>query len=132
MRESKVREALYLPTCNMCAHVQALQQAGGFDEGFPSAAFEDVEVCVRGRKQGVRVLLALGGSCPPMRHHFDTSLVGFSKQFVRYGSSHPLMREKHPEYDDWYASSEEVPVSVGESARGDEADAHTGAHDKDE
>lgn len=105
-----LQKALYVPTCNMSVHVDALRLLEGFNESFPRAAFEDVEMCVRARKEKVPVLVAPFSRCPPMHHAFDATVPGFCSQFLRYGASHPQMLEIHPEYDDWYASSEEIPA----------------------
>ena len=42
----------FIPTLNASFKIPALEQVGGFDEGFPGAAGEDVDLCWRILKQG--------------------------------------------------------------------------------
>lgn len=42
----------FIPTLNASFKVEALDQVGGFDEGFPGAAGEDVDLCWRIVKEG--------------------------------------------------------------------------------
>ena len=104
----ELSDALYIPTCNMAVTTCTLVAVGGFDETFPSAAFEDVEFCVRARKLGSKVWVASRDACSGLHHAYAVSWAGFSSQFHRYGRAHPLMLAKHPEYEDWYAASTEL------------------------
>ena len=47
---------------------------------------------------------------PVIFHDYDNTIMGFYKQFKRYGKSHPLMLLIHPEYHSWYSVSEEISV----------------------
>jgi len=95
---------LYTPTCNMSV---AMALEPKFDESFPGAAFEDVEFCIRARKSEPAQYVRWA-PCAVVYHDYDCSLIGFLKEFARYGSSQPLMLERHSEYNDWYIASREI------------------------
>lgn len=88
---------LYAPTCNLSVSSACWVL---FDESFKSAAFEDVEFCVRQRKQGWKTRLV---ATALVYHKYETSLFALCKQFYRYGKAEPRMIGKHPEYPDWLA-----------------------------
>lgn len=98
---------LYGPSCNMSIS-RSILESFRFDERFPNASFEDVEFCVRLIKNDI-IPQYLSGAV--IFHDYDNTLMGFYNQFHRYGKSHPLMLNIHPEYHDWYGFSEEIPVS---------------------
>lgn len=90
---------LYAPTCNLSVSSACW---ASFDETFKSAAFEDVEFCIRMRKQGWKTWLV---ATAVVYHEYETSLFGLWKQFYRYGKAEPKMIQKHREYPDWLASA---------------------------
>jgi cellulose synthase/poly-beta-1,6-N-acetylglucosamine synthase-like glycosyltransferase len=64
---------------------------------FPSAAFEDIELCYRVRQPECAVSVRLAHSAVVF-HDYHTSLWGLVTQFFRYGRSEHLMTTKHPGY----------------------------------
>ena len=97
---------LYGPSCNMSISTSILDKFR-FDERFPNASFEDVELCIRLIKNNI-VPKYLNEAI--IFHDYDNTLRGFYNQFLRYGKSHPLMLNIHPEYHEWYSVSEEISV----------------------
>lgn len=94
------RTLLYGPSCNLAVRAEALA-AVRFDEGFPSAAGEDVDFCHRLRRLGP-IAFAPGAV---VRHDFGYggTVVGlgrFLAQVRRYASADPLLWEKHPDLRD--------------------------------
>lgn len=91
---------LYAPSCNLGMSVKVARAISPnlflFDESFPTAAFEDIELCVRAKEdQQVAVRLA---SNAIVMHAFQESLLGLTKQYFRYGKSEAIMVGKHPKY----------------------------------
>jgi len=87
----------YGPTCNLAVRADALA-AVRFDEGFPSAAGEDVDFCLRLRRLGTIAFVPAA----VVRHDFGygSTLAGlprFLGQARRYASADALLQEKHPE-----------------------------------
>ena len=97
---------LYGPSCNMSIS-RAILNDFRFDERFPNASFEDVEFCVRLIKNNIVPQYIKEAI---IFHDYDNNIKGFYNQFYRYGKSHPLMLQIHPEYHEWYSASEEIPV----------------------
>lgn len=98
---------LYSPTCNMSLPTMLGTVQAAFDEDFPCAAFEDVEFCVRVRKMSPPwYTTSVPGAI--VYHDFATTIIGLWSEFFRYGQSHPLMLQKHPEYEAWLAVSQEI------------------------
>lgn len=88
---------LYGPSCNLAVRAEALA-AVRFDEGFPSAAGEDLDFCHRLRRLGT--IAFVPGAV--VRHDFGYNgtlrgLGRFLGQIRRYASADPLLWEKHPE-----------------------------------
>ena len=100
--EHETNGLLYGTTCNMSVH-RALDLL--FDPTFPHASYEDVEFCLRARKRNVGVHYL---PTAVVRHHFDTSLQGFYRQYRRYGASEPLLNRIHPEFLSWRSVSEAI------------------------
>lgn len=91
---------LYGPSCNLAVRAEALA-AVRFDEGFPSAAGEDLDFCHRLRRVGT--IAFVPGAV--VRHDFGYAgtlrgLGRFLGQVRRYASADPLLWEKHPELRD--------------------------------
>lgn len=101
-RMLKDGSVLYGCTCNLSislAHVGLL-----FDVGFPKAAFEDVDFCIRAKKQGITLTY---NPRAVVRHHYGSGMLSLFRQFQRYGRYERLAALKHKEYLPWlYASSE--------------------------
>ena len=97
---------LYGPSCNMSISREILDNFR-FDERFPNASFEDVELCVRLIKNGIIPQYIKDAI---VFHDYDNSIYGFYNQFYRYGKSHPLMLQIHPQYNSWYSASAEISV----------------------
>ena len=97
---------LYGPSCNMSISGEILKNFR-FNESFPNASFEDVEFCVRLIKNDI-VPQYIDEAV--IFHDYDNTIMGFYKQFKRYGKSHPLMLRIHPEYHSLYSVSEEISV----------------------
>ena len=62
---------LYGCTCNLSIKLDEV--ALEFDESFPLAAFEDIELCIRARKQGIQLNYEPAAI---VEHVYDTSLQG--------------------------------------------------------
>ncbi|KAK9832721.1 hypothetical protein WJX81_003688 [Elliptochloris bilobata] len=95
---------LYGCTCNMSLSTVALKGLV-FDASFPNAAFEDVEFCVRARKNNVPLTYCAGAV---IQHAFAPGAVGLYNQFFRYGMFERHMCAKHPEYLSWLSVSAEI------------------------
>ena len=100
---------IYGPTCNLSVASTILRTAR-FDERFPSAAFEDVEFCVRLIKSDIVPRYARSAL---VRHDYALTLSDFARQFHRYGTGHSLMEFIHPDFNNWYAFSSNIPVDRG-------------------
>ncbi|KAK9816901.1 hypothetical protein WJX72_006944 [[Myrmecia] bisecta] len=94
---------LYGCTCNLAVDIKVVQF--DFDTGFPGAAFEDVEYCVRARKQGISLRYVKEAV---VQHHYECDCRGLFKQFQRYGSYEHLMCKRHPDYLTWLWASTEI------------------------
>jgi len=109
------RVLLYAPTANLSISADAWDAIGGFDEDFPTAAYEDVDFCLRAAALGYPTRQATGAI---VRHRFDRDgtdadrahrprLLGshrlaawreFAAAFWRYGRAEPLLTARHPDY----------------------------------
>ena len=76
-----------------------------FDPEFHAASFEDVEFCMRARKQGHSLVCAPGAL---VQHGYDYGWAGLWRQFSRYGRHEDLMCSKHHEYLDWLHASSDI------------------------
>jgi len=77
----------YLITANALVWREALAQLGGFDEGFPSAGGEDIDLGLRLWSVGP---LAYAPAAQTL-HAFEPHLLAFVRRFVRYGCGNRLL-----------------------------------------
>jgi len=81
----------YLVTANALVARAALTAIGGFDDRFPGAAGEDIDLAYR--------LLEIGdlsyAPCAVTKHAFEPGLGPFVRRFVRYGRGNRLLTKKH-------------------------------------
>lgn len=70
-RVAKDGTLLYGCTCNLS--IDAREVGLSFDEDFRDAAFEDVDFCVRARKNGIALRFS---STATVRHHYTSSVTG--------------------------------------------------------
>lgn len=105
-RMLKDGSVLYGCTCNLSISVANVELL--FDTSFPNAAFEDVEFCIRAKKQSIDLTY-----CPMavVRHHYRAGLVALFQQFERYGCWERRTALKHKEYLPWLHASLEIPCS---------------------
>jgi GT2 family glycosyltransferase len=82
----------YTANCSVQRHW--LEQVGGFDEDFKYAAFEDMEVAHRMKKEGLRIVYRPGAKA--YHHHPTTFEQHLARQRVT-GISAVLLYRKHPE-----------------------------------
>lgn len=94
---------LYGCTCNLSISVAGVDLL--FDSSFPAASFEDVEFCIRAKKNRIRMTYY-----PPaiVRHHFEPGWTSLFSQFQRYGRFERQTALKHKEYLPWLWSSHEI------------------------
>lgn len=84
----------YLVTANATWRVGALRAVGGFDERFPIAAGEDVDLSLRTISRGGRLGVT---DRAVVRHDHRTSVRELLRTYHRHGESRHLLAEKHPE-----------------------------------
>jgi GT2 family glycosyltransferase len=95
-------------TANVSLRRQAMLDAGLFDESFPHAAWEDVELCYRMTRDGMRLVYEPRA----LAHHLHpTSLASFCRRRELVGLSAVRLFRKHPETEkmlcfDWFAAEE--------------------------
>ena len=80
----------YLVTANAPVWREAFDRVGGFDEGYPSAAGEDVDL---GLRLGALGRLAYAESAV-VAHDFSDGWRGFARRFVRYGAGNRRVGER--------------------------------------
>lgn len=92
---------LYGPTCNLAITSNVAKELS-FDEGFPCAAAEDIELCYRANKSGWVIEYCANAK---IFHNFGyagvsstRALLNFYKQFKRYSDGEVLLLERHPDY----------------------------------
>jgi GT2 family glycosyltransferase len=79
-------------SCNVCISKTLFQELGGFDERFPYAAMEDVELRIRLEKRGQKILFVPeAGICHPWR-----KAAGW-KGWMKYRDSVAVFLTIHPE-----------------------------------
>jgi glycosyltransferase involved in cell wall biosynthesis len=83
----------FLLTNNAAFRRDHLIEIGGFDETFPAAAGEDVDLCMRLRAKGYTL-----GYEPKarIRHHNITTFAGYLKMCWRYGQGEVIIHRFHP------------------------------------
>ncbi|MGE5207629.1 MAG: glycosyltransferase family 2 protein [Chlamydiota bacterium] len=89
-------------SCNLSLPRSALLQLGGFDERFPSAAFEDTDLGYRWASSGRRLVF-----CPEAGVTHDPSLTchGFAGKRFAAGQALCLLLAKHPELEETFLPS---------------------------
>jgi glycosyltransferase involved in cell wall biosynthesis len=81
----------YLVTANCLVARAALQEVGGFDESFPGAAGEDIDLSYRLQRIGQ---LAFAPRSVVL-HDFSDGPLGFIRRFARYGRGNWLLEERY-------------------------------------
>ncbi|GAC1385792.1 MAG: hypothetical protein NVSMB42_05620 [Herpetosiphon sp.] len=86
----------YLLTANLLIERRLVELVGGFDESFPGAAGEDVDLSLRLRREGLQLWfepraivkhLAVRRSCRSAMRHL-----------AAYGRAHAILRSRYPEH----------------------------------
>jgi mycofactocin system glycosyltransferase len=81
----------YVPTCNMVVRKGVYHRVGGLNEN--QRVGEDVDLCWRLKEAGFRLMYVPKGI---VKHkHRSSFSATFSRRF-QYGTSEPLLHEKHP------------------------------------
>lgn len=83
----------YLVTANAAFRVEALVAVEGFDDGFPGAAGEDVDLSWRLRAAGGRLVRSEVG----VRHEHRTSVPDILRTYRGHGRSRARLDERHPQ-----------------------------------
>ena len=91
---ASAREVSHLPTCNVLYHRDRLLEAGGFSRDFEFVC-EDLELSVRARKQGWRLLYAPGWE---VEHDHRASTGDWARKMFRYGRGQVLVFRKHKKH----------------------------------
>lgn len=84
-------DPLYLVTASAMIHRPSFLSVGGFDEAFPAAAGEDIDLGLRMYASG-RIRFVEGAIC---WHSFEEDLDKFVRRFERYGAGTRILAEKH-------------------------------------
>jgi len=106
-------------TANVSLRRQAMLDAGGFDESFPHAAWEDVELCYRMTREGMRLVYEPRA----LAHHLHpTTLDSFCRRRELVGVDAVLLYRMHPEMEkmlcfDWRPEEEPARWKQSLSAR---------------
>jgi hypothetical protein len=82
----------YTANCSVQRH--RIEEAGGFDEDFKHAAFEDAELAYRMRKRGLRIVYRPGAVT---YHHHSTTFEQHLERQRICGGSAVIFWRKHPE-----------------------------------
>jgi len=96
---------LHLITANALVWRQALEAAGGFDERFPEAAAEDIDLGLRLRQFGELAY----ASAATVVHNFGSSITEFVRRFIRYGRGNRRLAQL------WDVDMMPMPFSPAES-----------------
>lgn len=94
---------LYGCTCNLSISVAGVDLL--FDTSFPAASFEDVEFCIRAKKNRIRMTYH---PLSVVHHHYEPGWISLFCQFQRYGRFERKTAMKHKEYLPWLWSSREI------------------------
>ncbi len=81
----------YLVTANTLVHREALASVGGFDDSFPRAGGEDIDLAYRLRELGTLSY----APASVVLHDFSDGLRGFVERCVRYGRGNWLLERRH-------------------------------------
>ncbi len=87
-------EVRYLVTANAAWRVDALRTVDGFDEAFPAAAGEDVDLSYRVVARGGRLGVT---DRAVVRHDHRTGLRDLLRAYYRHGQSRHLLAQRHPQ-----------------------------------
>lgn len=82
----------YLITANAAYRRAALEAVGGFDDAFPGAAGEDVDLSWRLRAAGGRLVRGTA----PVRHDHRTSVAAVLRTYRGHGRARALLDARHP------------------------------------
>jgi GT2 family glycosyltransferase len=86
-------------TSNISLPTAVFLEAGGFDESFPAAAWEDVEFAYRAARSGrLRIVYRPKAR---IRHDHPTTLKDSMDRQHRVGRAGALLLERHPELGEW-------------------------------
>ena len=102
-RMLKDGSVLYGCTCNLSISVAGVDLL--FDTSYPAASFEDVEFCIRAKKNRIRMTYYPHAV---VHHHFEPGWFSLFRQFQRYGKFERQTALKHREYLPWLWSSHEI------------------------
>jgi len=81
-------------TANCSAQKHRMEEAGGFDEDFKHAAYEDIELAYRMQQRGLRIVYRPAAlTC----HHHQTTIKQYVARQRLAGRSAVLFAQKHPE-----------------------------------
>ncbi|MFZ0427631.1 MAG: glycosyltransferase [Acidobacteriota bacterium] len=84
----------FLYTSNLSLSREFFFEAGGFDEGFREYGWEDIELSLRLKERGMRLVYANGAVA---YHHHPISLGEFSERQRQVGRSAWKLYERHPD-----------------------------------
>ncbi|QJB55927.1 glycosyltransferase [Pseudodesulfovibrio sp. zrk46] len=110
-RISTTDRLLYGPTCNLAISA-CLAEKMRFDESFPIAAAEDIDLCYRANKTGWAI-----EHCPEaiIHHNYGytalsrpEALIQFWRQFKRYAEGESLLLTRHLDYYNAFLNSKEI------------------------
>ncbi|HEV8267513.1 MAG TPA: glycosyltransferase [Thermoanaerobaculia bacterium] len=87
-------------TSNVSLPKAVFASLGGFDETFPGAAWEDVELAYRGSKATPALRLVYRPEART-RHHHPTTLESFRRRQRAVGKAGVVLARKHPELAEW-------------------------------
>jgi len=81
-------------TSNISIHRDFMLENGGFDEDFPTPAWEDIELGYRLKQKGLEFIYRENAVA---YHHHKTDLAAFCKRRYMIGVTASIFYEKHPE-----------------------------------
>lgn len=85
--------ALHFYTSNISLKLPFFLQHGGFDEDFPHAAYEDIELALRMEKGGLRIIYRPEALA---YHDHATTFESYRKRIIKVGMSAYILNRKHP------------------------------------
>lgn len=102
LQGKKETDYTHLYTSNVSFKNNFLLKNGLFDEDFPFAAYEDLELGYRLKKKGLRILY----NCRAIAYHYHlVSMRDVEKRMIRVGQSARILFRKHPELEGVIAST---------------------------
>jgi hypothetical protein len=96
------RVAEHIPGCNMAFYKWALLEIGSFDPLFRKAG-DDVDICWRLQQRGYKIGFSPGGF---VWHYRRSTARDYLRQQHGYGEAEAMLVHRHPEYFNWYGSSQ--------------------------